>query len=146
MLANLRDIGISCSVREVEFGEHLGSIESGQAPFFRMGWTVDYPDPESFLYTLFHSSNIGVGYNFCGFHDPTVDGLLDRARFETEMSKRVELYRQAERLIVEEAPWVYMYFYTVHILYQPQVRDLKLSSMGESLIQYRHIWLDDSSK
>jgi len=146
VLANLRDIGISCSVREVEFGEHLSSIEAGRAPFFRMGWTVDYPDPDSFLHTLFHSSNIGTGYNFCGFNDPVVDGLLDKARFETEMSERVELYQQAEKLIVEEAPWVYMYFYTVHILYQPQVRGLVLSSMGESLIQYRHIWLDKAVK
>ena len=141
VLANLRDIGISCNVKEVDFGEHLSSIEKGAAPFFRMGWTVDYPDPDSFLYTLFHSSNIGVGYNFSGFKNAEVDALLDKARFETEMSRRVELYRQAEKLIIEEAPWVFMYFYTVHVLYQPQVRGLSLSAMGESLLQYRHIWL-----
>lgn len=140
VLANLRDIGINCTVKEVDFGDHLSNIENGKTAFFRMGWTVDYPDPDSFLYTLFHSSNIGVGYNFSGFNLPEVDQLLDKARFETEMSRRVELYRQAEKLIVEEAPWVFMYFYTIHVLYQPQVKGLVLSSMGESLMQYRHIW------
>lgn len=144
VLANLRDIGINCSVKEVDFGEHLNNIESGKTAFFRMGWTVDYPDPDSFLYTLFHSSNIGVGYNFSGFNIAEVDRLLDNARFETEMSHRVELYRQAEKLIVEEAPWVFMYFYTIHVLYQPHVRGLVLSSMGESLLQYRHIWFSQT--
>lgn len=141
VLANLRDIGIDCSAREVDFGEHLSSIENGSTAFFRMGWTVDYPDPDSLLYTLFHSSNIGVGYNFSGFNISEVDALLDKARFETEMDSRIALYRQAEKLIVEEAPWVFMYYYTTHVLYQPQVRGLKLSAMGESLLQYRNIWL-----
>ncbi|HNX76213.1 MAG TPA: ABC transporter substrate-binding protein [Candidatus Rifleibacterium sp.] len=145
VLANLRDIGINCTVKEVDFGEHLTNIENGSTAFFRMGWTVDYPDPDSLLYTLFHSSNIGVGYNFSGFNIPEVDAFLDKARFETEMNSRVELYRQAEKLIVEEAPWVFMYFYTIHVLYQPQVRGLVLSPMGESLMQYRQIWFTSAT-
>ncbi len=145
VLANLRDIGINCSAREVDFGEHLTKIENGATAFFRMGWTVDYPDPDSLLYTLFHSSNIGVGYNFSGFNTPEVDALLDKARFETEMDSRIALYRQAEKLIVEAAPWVFMYYYTTHVLYQPQVKGLKLSAMGESLLQYRNIWLTSTT-
>ncbi|MBI3039920.1 ABC transporter substrate-binding protein, partial [bacterium] len=50
VLANLRDIGIKCSIREMDFQEHLTSVESGLAPFFRMGWTVDYPDPDDLLF------------------------------------------------------------------------------------------------
>lgn len=145
ILANLRDIGINCTVRELEFGEHLKNVEEGRAGFFRMGWTVDYPDPDSFLYTLFHSSNIGAGYNFSGFRNAEVDRLLDQARYETELQKRVELYRQAEKLIVDEAPWVFMYFYTANILHQPQVKGLTLGAMGESLLQYRRIWLTSTA-
>jgi len=141
ILANLSDIGIKCRVKELGFGEHLNSIEAGQAGFFRMGWTVDYPDPDSFLYTLFHSSNIGSGYNFTGLSSPELDKLLDQARFETETSRRVSLYRQAEKLIIEQAPWVFLYFYTTHLLYQPQVREINLGPMGQPFIRYRQIWL-----
>ena len=141
VLANLRDLGIKCVVNEIEFGDHLKSVEEGSVAFFRMGWTVDYPDPDSFLYTLFHSSNIGTGYNFSRMKNAALDELLDRARFETDMEKRIPIYHQAEELIVEEAPWVFLHFYSAHLLHQPQVRGIKLGPMGEALMQYRHIWL-----
>lgn len=141
VMANLRDIGIRCSARALDFGEHLKEIEDGSASFFRLGWTVDYPDPDSFLYTLFHSSNIKSGYNFSGISSPELDKILDQARFETEMVVREKLYQQAEKLIVAEAPWVFLYFYTANLLHQPQVRGLTLGPMGESLLQYRKIWL-----
>lgn len=141
VLANLRDLGINCTVRELEFGEHLSSVEAGSVAFFRMGWTVDYPDPDSFLYTLFHSSNIGSGYNFSHMKNAELDELLDRARFETSMEKRIPIYHQAEKLIVDEAPWVFLHFYSAHLLRQSEVRNIKLGPMGEALMQYRHIWL-----
>ena len=141
VMANLSDIGIKCRVKEVEFDEHLSSIESGEAAFFRMGWSVDYPDPDSFLYTLFHSSNIDKGYNFTRINDEELDRLLDKARFETETAQRVKLYRQAEKLIVEQAPWVFMYFYTDHLLHQPQVKGIQLVAMGQPFIKYRKIWI-----
>ncbi len=142
VMANLRDVGIKCLAREVEFGEHLKTVEEGRAPFFRLGWTVDYPDPDSFLYALFHSSNIGAGYNFSGLKLEQLDSVLDQARFETELGLREKLYQKAEELIVEEAPWVFLYFYSSYILHQPYVKGLKLGPMGESLVQYRKIWLD----
>jgi peptide/nickel transport system substrate-binding protein/oligopeptide transport system substrate-binding protein len=107
-----------------------------------MGWTVDYPDPDSFLYTLFHSSNIGTGYNFTGLKMQELDELLDQARFETEIDRRVALYRKAEKLVVEQAPWVFLYFYTTHLLHQPEVKGIKLDAMGQPFIKYRKIWLD----
>ncbi len=144
ILANLRDIGITCIVKELEFGDHLKSVEEGTVAFFRMGWTVDYPDPDSFLYTLFHSSNIGTGYNFSRMNNPELDSLLDRARFETDMEKRIAIYHQAEKLIVDEAPWVFLHFYSAHLLHHSGVHGIKLGPMGEALMQYRHIWLAPS--
>ncbi|GAB4270632.1 MAG: ABC transporter substrate-binding protein [Candidatus Rifleibacteriota bacterium] len=142
VLANLNDIGIRCRVEELDFGTHLKKVESGEAAFFRMGWTVDYPDPDSFLYTLFHSSNIGTGYNFTGLKLKELDEILDKARFETESKRRISLYRQAEKLIVEEAPWVFLYFYTTHLLHQPEVKGIKLGPMGQPFINYRDIWIE----
>ena len=141
VLANLRDIGIKCVVRELEFGDHLKTVEEGNVGFFRMGWTVDYPDPDSFLYTLFHSSNIGAGYNYSHMESAELDELLDQARFETDMEKRIPIYHKAEELIVEEAPWFFLHFYSAQLLRQPEVRGLNLGPMGEALMQYRNIWL-----
>lgn len=142
IVANLKDLGIECRISMMSFEEHLSSLEKGIFPFFRMGWTIDYPDPDGFLYTMFHSSNIGEGYNYCRYSNPEVDKLLTEARNETELMVRVPIYEKAEKIIVEDAPMVFMYFYTLNIMRQPQVHGLKLGAMGECALQYRRIWLD----
>ncbi|MFZ2956138.1 MAG: peptide ABC transporter substrate-binding protein [Candidatus Ozemobacteraceae bacterium] len=141
ILANLRDIGITCLLKEVEFPEHIKAVENGDVGFFRMGWTVDYPDPDNFLYTLFYSGNIGREGNFAHYSNPKVDELVDRARFEIDPKERIPLYQRAEQMIVEEAPWVFIYHYTLHILPQANVRGLRLTPMGAPFILYRQIWL-----
>lgn len=141
ILANLRDVGINCNVRESDFKDHLAAVESGEAGFFRMGWTVDYPDPDDFLFTLFHSSNVGTKGNFSGFANPRVDEILERARFEIDHKARIALYQQAEQMILDDAPWVVVFHYTTHVLVQPSVRGVKLMPLGPPFIPYRSIWL-----
>lgn len=142
IIANMKDLGIECQLKIVGFGEHLDDIEKSKVPFFRMGWTVDYPDPDGFLYTMFHSSNIENGYNYYHYSNQDVDNLLTEARNETDMLARVTLYEKAERIIVEEAPMVFMYFYTLNLLQQPNVHGLIVGAMGECALQYRRIWLE----
>ncbi|MBF0543416.1 MAG: ABC transporter substrate-binding protein [Candidatus Riflebacteria bacterium] len=142
ILANLRDLGITCKLQEVEFREHLQGVEAGKVGFFRMGWTADYPDPDNFLYTLFHSTNIGAQGNFGHYSNPMVDELLEKARFEIDPTVRIPLYNQIEQIIVNDAPWVFIYHYTTHVLVQPYVRNLELTPLGAPFILYRQIWID----
>ena len=142
IVANLRDLGVECRLSVINFEKHLESIEKGEVPFFRLGWTIDYPDPDGLLYTMFHSSNIENGYNYCRYSNPEVDKLLNEARNETELVVRVPLYEKAEKLIVDDAPMVFMYFYTLNILHQPNVHGLNVGAMGECALQYRRIWLE----
>jgi oligopeptide transport system substrate-binding protein len=143
--ANLRDIGVECKLKSLDFASYLDQIEKGETAFFRMGWTADYPDPDALLYTLFHSSNIDVSYNFTRLHNEKLDKLLDQARFETKPEDRDKLYSEADRLIREEAPGVFLYFYTASILIKPQVRGFAIGPMGEAIIEYRHLWLSSTS-
>ncbi len=140
VLANLRDLGINCTPREVSFKEHLETVEGGQAGFFRMGWTVDYPDPDNFLHQLFHSSNAGTGGNFSHYSNPLVDDILDKARAELDTKERIALYQRAEQVILDDAPIVCVYHYTTHVLCQPYVRDLVITPMGPPFICLRKVW------
>ncbi|HNV69044.1 MAG TPA: ABC transporter substrate-binding protein [Candidatus Ozemobacteraceae bacterium] len=141
ILANLRDLGITCTLKEVEFTEHLRSVENGDVGFFRMGWTVDYPDPDNFLFTLFHSSNFGAKGNFTRYANPRLDELLEKARFELDARDRIPIYHQAEQMVVDDAPWVFVYHYTTHVIAQPQVRGLRITPLGLPFVLYRQLWL-----
>jgi ABC-type oligopeptide transport system substrate-binding subunit len=70
-----------------------------------------------------------------------VDRLLDRARAEQDYLNRVELYRQADKLIMEDAPVIPLSYYSYERLFQPYVRSIEVSALGDPYIPMRKIWL-----
>jgi oligopeptide transport system substrate-binding protein len=94
---------------------------------FGFGWCADYPDPENFLDVLFHSTST---QNLAGYHNPTVDDLLEQARIEVDVARRLALYAEIERMIVSEAPVVL----TVHglsaLLVKPRLQGYVFTPMG----------------
>lgn len=63
-------------------------------------WGVD---PEA-LYTLYHSSQIEQSFNWAHYSNPEVDKLLEQGYVEGDYEARMDLYRQAQVLIMEDAP------------------------------------------
>jgi oligopeptide transport system substrate-binding protein len=99
---------------------------------------ADVPDPDTFLGKL-HSQN---PQNFFGYSNHTVDQLLTEARREPDAVRRVELYRRAEQLVVDDAPLLPIFHYTYDRLFQPYVKSVEVSGLGDPYIPFRKIWLD----
>jgi len=108
-------------------------------PVFLRAWFADVPDPENFLVKLFHS---GSPRNYCGYANPAVDALLERARAEGDMPRRVELYRRAEETILDDAPVIPIWHHTYERLFQPYVKGVEVSGLGDSYIPFRKVWLE----
>ena len=106
---------------------------------YRYAWYADFPDPDHFLFVLFHSQS---STNFANYHNARVDDLLVQARREFDYLKRVQLYRQAEEIIMHDAPTVNLLYYTFERLFQPHVRGIKLNALGEQYLPRKAIWLD----
>jgi ABC-type oligopeptide transport system substrate-binding subunit len=67
---------------------------------------------------------------------------LDRARAEQDQrTTRFELYRQAERLIMEDAPVFPINYSNYERLFQPYVKSIEVSALGDPYIPMRKIWL-----
>jgi peptide/nickel transport system substrate-binding protein/oligopeptide transport system substrate-binding protein len=114
-------------------------MAEGKLPIFLRAWFADVPDPENFLVKLFHSRS---PRNYMGYANPVVDGLLLRAQAEGDPAGRVALYRQAEELIVQDAPIIPVWHYTYERLFQPYVRSVEVNGLGDPYIPLRKIWLD----
>jgi peptide/nickel transport system substrate-binding protein/oligopeptide transport system substrate-binding protein len=114
-------------------------LSEGTVPIFLYAWFADFPDPENFLPKLFYSKS---PRNFFGYANPTVDHLFVQARQEGDPQRRVDLYRRAEKLILDDAPMIPSLHYTYERLFQPYVRGVEVNGLGDAYIPFRKAWLD----
>ncbi len=112
----LKQVGINVQVESVQKSLLLEQTSKSQALFFRGSWIADYPDAENYL-SVFYSKNPAPP-NYTRYHNPAFDQLYERALQEENDSVRYELYRQMDKLIVEDAPvvplWYDMAIHLVH--------------------------------
>ncbi len=86
------------------------SISTGKVSFFRASWIADYPDAENYL-SLFYSKNFAPdGPNYTHFKNAAFDRLYELASKETDNKKRYALYSEMDKLIIEEAPVIPLFY------------------------------------
>ena len=138
----LGGIGVEVDLkRDTNWPTYKASVYDGRFAMWRYSWYADTPDPYSFLHLLFHSKG---PHNTTKYRNPDVDALLERAEKELDYFARVRLYQQAERIIVRDAPAIVLGYYTFEHVFQPYVRGIQVSALGERYIPMRHIWLENS--
>lgn len=112
------NLGVNIAIEQREFGLFLRDIDETNFQMFSLGWIADYPDPQNFLEIKLHSRSAN---NETLYSNPEVDALLDQARTEFDEQARFELYRQAEEIIVNDAPWIPLYHGKTSALIKPYV-------------------------
>ena len=134
-----RNLGITAEFQQTEFATFLKDLHKGRFQMFDIGWIADYPDPENFLDILFHSESTN---NHTHYSNPEVDELLMKARVETDEQVRYDLYNQAEQMIIDDAPWVPLWFDgESKLLVKPNVHDYLLPPL--IIPRYRFIYLTE---
>ena len=72
--ADLKEAGITATLRPKPFDEYLNFEVSGQQELFLLGWIAAYPAAEAFIGPLFAA---GSRNNLVGFNVPAFDGALE---------------------------------------------------------------------
>ena len=104
MQQQLQEVGIEVEIDQVEFGTF---VERWRARDFQsfVSFNGSGNDPDRALYPVFHT---GGSVNAFQFSDPEVDALLEQGRTTLDPAQRQEVYRQAEQLIAEAAPAIFV--------------------------------------
>jgi oligopeptide transport system substrate-binding protein len=92
---------------------------------FSLGWFSDYPDPQDWLSTIFRSNSTVM---HTGYKSMEFDSLVDRADIERDPVKRLELYRQAQRVLTHDAPVAFLYSTQQRWLVNPRLRGYVLTA------------------
>ena len=136
---SLAAIGIEAEVKYLtDWPAFSKALTEGRLPIFLYAWFADVPDPDNFLTKLFHSKS---PRNYARYHNPVVDELLTAARTTADPQRRVELYRRAEQVIMDDAVIVPVWHYNYERLFQPWVRSVEVNGLGDPYIPMRKVWL-----
>jgi oligopeptide transport system substrate-binding protein len=123
------NLGVTININTVSWPEHIDNMQTGKADFFRYAWISDYSDPESFL-TLFYGKHAPKNpkdrsyINLCRFKNAKFDSLFTLARMEIDKNKRYKLLSQAEQVVLDEAPFMPIFYDENFRLEQKNVRNL----------------------
>lgn len=122
----LKTVGIKANIKQLEWSAYKEAINKGEPDMFWLSWWADYPDPENFLFPLFHSSNLGPAGNRTRYKNPEVDSLIEAGQHASTIEERNIFYEKAERIIVNDAPWVFFWHKTDYTLRQPWIKNYEI--------------------
>ena len=135
---NLEQVGLKLEVEYMDWPTFQDRVKSKSAQMFTLGWIADYPDTENFL-QLFYSKNVSPGSNNFNYSSPEFDRIYERVSVMQDSPERTDLYRKAERVVVEDCPAVFMTHGVAFVLYHDWVRNYKPHAFGYGLAKYRRI-------
>jgi len=113
-------------------------IAKGESDFFRASWIGDYPDAETYL-TVLYGGNPAPP-NYTQFKNTNYDALYEKALATTNDAELFDLYQQMDRIIIEEAPIVPLFYDEVLRFVQKEVKGLGVNTFN--LLTLKKVQLD----
>lgn len=106
------------------------AVANNELLFFKKSWIGDYPDEENFM-SLFYSKNYSpVGFNYTHYNNPDFDRLYLKAKNTVDPQERKKLYQEMDRMIIDDAPVVPMFYDKVVRLVRKDVSNLNTNPMN----------------
>jgi peptide/nickel transport system substrate-binding protein len=149
---NMAEVGIKVKVVKVPWALMTEKATKQEAtpnivPVFFAG---TYPDPDSFLYSTYHSSASGSWTSMEWLQNGSVDALLDRARTTANAEQRLALYKQAQKMIIDQVPDIFAYEQFAVFAYQEYVTPAFVDPARAIPVQGAHwnfrLWQVDMAK
>jgi oligopeptide transport system substrate-binding protein len=113
-----RRIYVAIDVDQTDTQINYQKLEDGDFDVGTAVWIADYNDPSNFLDVL----RTGGGNNYSRYSNPKFDALLDQATTERDLAKRGQILAQAEQMMLDEYPLVFVRFQTQPVIVQPYVK------------------------
>jgi peptide/nickel transport system substrate-binding protein len=131
----LEESGIPVQVDVVQKSLLLELTSNSRALFFRGSWIADYPDAENYL-SVFYSKNPAPP-NYTRYKNSEFDSFFEKALSETSDSLRYQFYRQADQVMINDAPVVPLWYdESIHFI-QPDIKNFEPNSLN--LLELRRV-------
>jgi oligopeptide transport system substrate-binding protein len=126
MLKN--NLGIDIQIITSEDKVYRDNMYRWNIPMGLGSFNADYPDPNNLLGMVWRTQTRGFGRQ--DWNHPTFNSLIDAAAFELDQDRRIEMYQEAEQLLVEDVGGVFLYHNLTVELRKPWVKGLGNNKYG----------------
>jgi oligopeptide transport system substrate-binding protein len=138
---SLATLGIMLKPVFVETWEEFKKgLNEGRYDLYRYAIHADIPDPDDLMPGIVET---GGSHNFTGYGNEEVDSLISRGRGETDSVKRVTMYREAERKVLNDAPLIPVVFLSTQVAFQRNVGNIDLPATGTPYLPLHKVTLGD---
>ncbi|MCX8199520.1 MAG: ABC transporter substrate-binding protein [Sulfolobales archaeon] len=120
--SNLEEIGIKVKIVNLDWSSFLERLFNYDFDLYMVDWFPDYVDPDDWIVPLFSSHGLAID----GYVNPKVDELALLARQLIDPEERVEIYKELQRVIIEDAPWAFLYVPKQYVFMQENVKGFVL--------------------
>lgn len=135
--AMLAPLNIRVSIKTLEWAQWLETQGAGDYDTYVCSWN-GLVDPDDYY---FAQHKTGEVFNFTGYSNPSVDDLLTEGRQTEGFEERYEIYAQVNQMIVDEAPYIYLYSPLNINAYGTHVQGY--SARPNQAIVFTETWLDN---
>lgn len=110
----LSAIGLNVELRKWEWAAYLSTLakkpEEAEQELFLLGWAPSTGDGDWVLRPLFHTDSFAPKVNnYTYYSNKKVDELIVLGMTTADQKKRFEIYKEAQKLIMQDAPWVFLH-------------------------------------
>ena len=122
-----KNLRISIDSRPLTLNALWSKVQTDSLALYLAGWPADYPDPHDSLSLQWESSALN---NNVHYHDSRFDDLVHAADATWNYARRVRLYAEAQRILIEDAAWVPLFIPHRIAFIRPTVTQLVLTGYG----------------
>ena len=121
-----QNLGINISLEPYASKDLSALVNAKEFQWAFYGWGADYPDPDNWLPQLFGT---GAGNNKTGYSNPAFDTLSAQGLKELDNTKRLKIWADAQKMIVDDVPMVFLFNRETFVLRKPWVKNMVITGM-----------------
>ncbi len=132
MQNDLKEAGITVKLKTFEWGTYLDKTGRGEHPMCLLGWTGDNGDPDNFLNVLLSSTTATEkdALNVAYYKNKEIDEILKKGQTTVDGNERRDIYFEAQKKLVEDAPWAPIAYAKVPVGLKKGVKDFLPGATG----------------
>jgi peptide/nickel transport system substrate-binding protein len=125
----LAAVNINVQIYHIDWSTYLAKTQAGEHPMCLLGWTGDNGDPDNFMNVLYgeNQCTIGTAGNVAFYNNTQVQSLLTKALQTYDTAQRASLYEQAQVIIHDDAPFVYLAHANQNLVFTKNVNGFVLN-------------------